>query len=98
MVSETCAYNEPRADTNIGTSNLLQSTRVSHSRRNDESESYTTAAEPGPPTVVDTDEEGNQDYETPHSPPQSPSPSPSFRSAQTLFQASKHVSLHITRK
>ncbi|CAA9960971.1 RNA-directed RNA polymerase 2 [Pyrenophora teres f. maculata] len=60
--------------------------------RQEERESYTTAVDPGSPTDVDTEDEANETFET----PRSPSPSPSR--SQTFFQASKHVSLKITRK
>ncbi|RMZ70766.1 hypothetical protein GMOD_00008394 [Pyrenophora seminiperda CCB06] len=79
------------------TKDTPQSTSRSLNFRQDERESYTTAVDPGSPTDVDTEDEENQTFETPQSPSRSPSPSPS-RSGKTIFQASKHVSLKMTRK
>ncbi|KAG9191956.1 hypothetical protein G6011_10690 [Alternaria panax] len=83
-----------------GVKSVPQATNCSLDAQQDERDSYATAIDPGSPTDVDTDDETNQDFETPRSPSRSPSPSPSLstRPAQTLYQASNHFSLHITRK
>jgi hypothetical protein len=56
-------------------------------------DSYVTAIDPGSPTDEDTDDDMNPDSEA-----RLPSPSPSSRPAHAFFQASEHVSLHMTRK
>ncbi|KAL6707441.1 hypothetical protein ACN47E_004011 [Coniothyrium glycines] len=68
-------------------SSLLAASRIStppsvaHSSRNDDTDSWATAVEPGSPTDVDTEEE----FETP------PSPSPSSRSTQRRLDSSPFV-------
>ncbi|USP80322.1 hypothetical protein yc1106_07596 [Curvularia clavata] len=56
-------------------------------------ESYVTAIDPGSPTDEDTDNETNLEFEA-----RSPSPSPFLRPTHASPQASKSVSLQMTRK
>ncbi|PWO26827.1 RNA-directed RNA polymerase 2 [Pyrenophora tritici-repentis] len=81
-----------KADPETIAKDTPQSTNRLLDFRQEERESYTTAVDPGSPTDVDTEDEGNEPFETPRS------PSPSTSRSQKIFQASKHVSLKITRK